>query len=155
MDDLCNCVFLKINILKFKFEEPHNNSRVILNHLHMHLGSLLLPIFCGLSHNLHCHPSTTQDHLQTLHQPYIGLPHTRPPHPSNHTVLTHSLHASNASQYSLIYSTHKLPFLFQHFSYTISRPRTTPLVRLLLHTDTRIYTNSSIALHIFSALHAL
>ena len=39
-------------------QETSQNLREILNHLHMHQGSRLLPIFRALSRSLHLHPYT-------------------------------------------------------------------------------------------------
>ena len=47
--------------------EPSKNSRVKLNHLHMHQGSPLVPNSRTLSRSLHRHPSAAQGHLHTIH----------------------------------------------------------------------------------------
>ena len=121
---------------------------VKLNHLLMHQGSPLLPIFRA-QHNLYRNPSAAQGHLHAIHPTWHWSTMYPPPlnytphqHPSSHTVLIHSLHVPKPTQYSLIRSTLQsisIPALFRTFSFISQSIPETP-TKFLKHFTARTFT---------------
>ena len=78
-------------------QEPCKNGCVKLNHLHMHQGSPLIPIFRALSRSLrrHLHPSPAEGHFHTILMHFISknachlplvIPHASAPYNAVGTV---------------------------------------------------------------------
>ena len=100
------------------WEGGPKNGRVKLNHLHMHQGSPLLPIFRAASTVIPLLPKAI---FTPSIQPNLGLPRTSPPLTSIRDTTT-KLRKISSQKHSLSFS-HPMPLF-----------RTTPLVQLLLHT---------------------
>ena len=127
----------------------------------MNQGLRLLPIFRGLSRCLHRHPPAVQGYIHTIHPIllwytlYPPSTYFRRQHPFSHTVLIHSLHVSNPSQYCGIHST-SIPSLLCTSSYLTRSIRDTPY-KLLKHFISRTFCYfpffSAHIIHHVSALH--